>query len=246
MSLNKNAMKYVPTSAKDGSIVSMCLAANITDVEILGSGGIIDSLYNPNKSFVGVVAYAPTEIPNAGLYSLYNPQDMIRIRQEEQQKAANIGSYNSVFLLNHNNEEEEVVESIINDFVGLIKAYKPEIIYTFSPFDLDPAKIEIMKCVIIALSRIVDDYRPKAVYGVYTEGSLSFVPLTQLVDLGIETKIGFAYSLLNVYDSASEALEALDPATDAIDLTKISNLDELKVLVEEILEGYKQEVLSQL
>lgn len=246
MSLNKNAMKYVPTSAKDGAIVSICLVANITDIEVLGAGGVIDSLYNPNKSFVGVVAYNPKGVPNAGLYSLYNPQDMIRIRQGEQQKAANIGSYNSVYLLNHEEGEEDIEENIISDFVGLIKAYKPEVIYTYSPFELDPTKIAIMKCVIIALSRIVDDYSPKAVYGVYTEGSLTFVPLDKLVDLGVESKIGFAYSLLDVYDSASEAGEILDPATDAIDLTNISDIDELKTMIEEVLEDYKQDILSQL
>ena len=50
---------------------------------------------NPNKSFVGVITMAHSNIKNGGLYSLYNPEDMISIRLTEQQKAANIGSYNS-------------------------------------------------------------------------------------------------------------------------------------------------------
>ena len=136
MSLNENTIKYVPTSAKTGALISLCIAEQITDIERLGADGIIDSLYNPNKSFVGVITMAPSNIKNGGLYSLYNPEDMISIRLTEQQKAANIGSYNSTYILNHKNSDED--EEIIDDYVNLIKAYKPETIYTYSPFEEKP------------------------------------------------------------------------------------------------------------
>lgn len=62
MSLNENTIKYVPTSAKTGALISLCIAEQITDIERLGADGIIDSLYNPNKSFVGVITMAPSNI----------------------------------------------------------------------------------------------------------------------------------------------------------------------------------------
>ena len=84
MPLNDNTVKYVPTSAKTGAIVSLCIVDEVTDVERVGAGGIIETLYNPNKSFVGAVIRTPHDISNCGLYNLYNEEDMVDIRLAEQ------------------------------------------------------------------------------------------------------------------------------------------------------------------
>lgn len=242
MSLNENTIKYVPTSAKTGALISLCIAEQITDIERLGADGIIDSLYNPNKSFVGVITMAPSNIKNGGLYSLYNPEDMISIRLTEQQKAANIGSYNSTYILNHKNSDED--EEIIDDYVNLIKAYKPETIYTYSPFEENESKVRILKLVITAISSIVDDYHPNLVLGVSLDNNITFVSNDKLVKLGINKKIDFVNSMLSVYDSAKENNEDLTPSTLAINLSDIESVEDLTNLVTNLIDDYKIKILK--
>ena len=244
MSLNENTIKYVPTSAKTGAIISLCIASQIIDVERLGADGIVDSLYNPNKSFVGVVTMAPTNIQNNGLYSLYNPEDMISIRLAEQQKAANIGSYNSTYILNHKDEDDD--ESIIDDYVNLIKAYKPEVIYTYSPFEKNKEKIRILKLVITAISRIIDNYHPKLVLGVSLDSDDNFLATNKFVKLGTSKKYDFVKNMLSVYDTAIENNEKLDVYSSAIDLTNVDSTEELLELVQSIIEDYKKATISNL
>lgn len=244
MPLNDNAVRYVPTSAKTGTIVSLCIAGECGDVERLGLGGVIDALYNPNKSFVGVVTRAPHDIQNGGRYGLYSPADMIDIRLAEQQKAANIGSYGSIYVLNYQSYEDR--ESIIEDYVSLFKAYRPEIVYTYSPFEKDPAKIEVMKMVITALGRIEDGYRPQVIYGSYLGASLDLLADGQSVSLGLDSKVEYAYSVLDIYDSANENGENWDVALDAFDLSGIDTVEKLQKVVTECLDTTRQAILDRL
>lgn len=244
MPLNDNTVKYVPTSAKTGAIVSLCIVDEVTDVERVGAGGIIETLYNPNKSFVGAVIRTPHDISNCGLYNLYNEEDMVDIRLAEQKKAANIGSYNSLYVLNYTDLSNK--GAIIDDLIALIKAYRPEKIYTYSPYEKDREKVQTVLMLIEALSRIDEEYRPQLVVGAAISRELSFLPTEQVLNLGIDSKIDLAYSLLDIYDSVIENNEELMPADCGIDLTGIKNIESLREIITENLNSFLSKTLANL
>ena len=108
-------------------------------VSLMLGKGVFLKVYNfcdGNRCFVGVISRAPHDILGKNLYAGYSDQDMISIRMQEAVKAANIGSYASLYLLNYASLKEEK-NFLLSDYKNLLNNYRPNVIFTFSPFDDD-------------------------------------------------------------------------------------------------------------
>lgn len=62
------------------------------------------------------------------------------VRVKKQQAAAEIGKYNSLYMLNYSSKEvkDRSSENVVNDYVQIIKKLKPQVIYTHSVLDKHP------------------------------------------------------------------------------------------------------------
>lgn len=249
MSLNSKVTKYIPSTSKSGAEVSIGIGLEISDVEQLSMNAIINELANPNYSFVSVTTKAPQNIKALNEYELYTEEDLIHARLAEARKAANLGSYNSSFLLNYNDETIVDSQKVISDYAEIISAYKPKAVYTFSPFELSKQRIHVLKLVVKTILQLPEDKRPEHLYCVSLNNDLDVVVED---DVATEFDFGNRYTLidgiLSVYDSVLQSNENLVVGYKAIDLMKYikenSNFS-LKTFVENKLELYKKELLEQ-
>lgn len=249
MALNSRAMKYVPTSNKKGKIVTLCFGVEAGDVEVIGSSLCGQVLADGARSFIGVIARTPHDIEPASLYSEYSEEEMVSIRLHEAIKAANIGSYQSLYLLNYG-QLEAINEEMINDYVELINTYRPETIVTFSPLEEDPERIVCLKSVLIALER-VKDYKPAKVLLVNDlgecgtilednnseENSLGYIDIAKTADL--------TDPMLSVYVSYQYYLT---PAASYFDVTKevLAGHVDLIQFVSKIMEHSRDRIINRL
>lgn len=217
MSLNSRAMKYIPTSNKKGKQVAMGFAVEAGELESISCAHISDVLCDGNRSFVGVITRTPHDVLACGQYVGYSEDDMISIRLHEAIKAANIGSYQSLYLLN-DGELEEVTEELVNDYYDLLITYKPDIVYTYSPFDTSHEHIVSLKALLMALNKL-EGYYPEHIYAVNFDFDGEIFDEDDIVNLDITTRFDVIESMLGVYVSLNEADMPLYACSTAFDLT---------------------------
>ncbi len=246
MSLNSRAMKYIPTSNKKGKQVAMGFAVEAGEIEVISSAHISDILCEGNRSFVGVITRTPHDVLPCGDYEAYSENDMVSVRLHESIKAANIGSYQALYLLN-DGELEEVNEELVNDYYDLLFTYKPDIVYTYSPLDRNKEHIISLKALLLALSKL-EDYFPEHIYAVHFDGEGYIFDEEDIVHLDVDSRYDIINSMLSVYVSLSEAGNALYAADTAFDLVNhmVNKRIDLKQFVSSMLEKVKARALENL
>ncbi len=246
MSLNSRAMKYIPTSNKKGRQVAMGFAVEAGELEAISCAQISDILCDGNRSFVGVITRTPHDVKPCGAYEDYSEDDMISIRLHEAIKAANIGSYQALYLLN-DGELEEVNEELVNDYAELLTTYKPDIIYTYSPLDVSHEHIVSLKALLEALSR-VEGYNPEHIYAVNYDGEGGLLDKEDLVYLDIDSRYDVIESMISIYVSLNEVDASIVPCDTAIDLTRymVNKHLDLQQLAISLLDKAKSRVLENL
>lgn len=248
MSLNNRAMKYVPTAAKLGHLVALGVAVEASDLEVIASSHISDVICDGNRSFVGVITRTPHDIKAQGAYSGFSSDDMISIRLHEAEKSANIGAFQALYLLNHGPLAEAGSE-LMQDYLDLLETYRPDIIYTYSPFDRDHEHILSLKALLSALEQMGAEYRPEHIYAVNTDGDLGeILPEEELIDLDVDSRYAVIEAMLSVYVSLTEEGMMLVPGTTALDLAPLlsgGSID-LNALVRRLLDQGRERVLANL
>lgn len=217
MALNSKTLKYVPTTKKEGRFVTMGFGVEIGDLERISSSYINDNFCDGNRCFVGVISRAPHNILGKNLYAGYSDQDMISIRMQEAVKAANIGSYASLYLLNYASLKEEK-NFLLSDYKNLLNNYRPDVIFTFSPFDDDIDHIVSLTVLIEAIKQI-KNYSPKHIFAVNTFGDFGAFNPEGLIHLNLSKQRDLINSLISVYVSIKEEGKVLVPGTTAFDLS---------------------------
>src|SRR5512134_2394535 len=79
----------------------LCIAAHQDDIEIMAAGPILECFQQKDKSFSGVVVSDGRGSPRDGLYRDTTDEEMHSIRNQEQRKAAAIGEYGALVLLDY-------------------------------------------------------------------------------------------------------------------------------------------------
>lgn len=97
----------------------------------------------------------------------FTDEMMKEIRIKEQEKAAEIGRYNKLYLLGYPSKEikDKNNEEIVNDYIEIIRELKPRVIYTHSILDKHPTHIGVALKVIEALRGLSKEYMPEEFYG---------------------------------------------------------------------------------
>ena len=212
---------WVPDGASDAAalerVTHMSIAAHQDDVEIMALDGILAGFGNPDKWFMAVIVTNGAGSPRDGLYAKYTDEQMQAVRRTEQKKAAFVGDYSALALLNH---PSSAVKSSSNpgpknDIKAIVAAAKPEVIYTHNLADKHDTHIGVVLRTIAALRELAPDQRPKKLYGCEVWRDLDWLVDDDKVVFRLDERENIAASLVGVFDSQIAGGKRYDLATMA-------------------------------
>lgn len=249
------------------------ISAHQDDLEIMAVHGILQCYEIPNAGFTGVVCTNGAGSPRAGVYAQYTDEQMQQVRRYEQRTAAMIGKYAAMLQLDYpssvikNRQDSRPVE----DLVTILKATRPQVVYTHNPADKHATHVAVLRCVLNAIRLLPREERPQTVYGCEVWRDLDWLPDGRKVVLDVSGRENLAAALLGVFDSQvaggkrydlatlgrrhanatyleSHATDVLQSATYAFDLTPLIQDDSLDLItyVADVIEGFRSIVIQQL
>lgn len=193
----------------------MSIAAHQDDIEIMAYDGILKCFNQPNQWFFGVVVTNGSGSARDGEYKDYTDEDMIKIRKLEQKKAAYIGEFGALALLDHSSREVKDPKNIeiVDELLRLLEKAKPEILYTHNLADKHDTHIGVTTKVIKALRKMDKKDRPKKVYGCEVWRNLDWMIDQEKVSFDVSGHPNLAASLVEVFDSQIVGGKRYDLAT---------------------------------
>ena len=198
-------------------VTHMGIAAHQDDIEIMALEGILAGFGSPDKWFMAVIVTNGAGSPRDGLYAQYTDEQMQVVRRIEQKKAAFVGDYSAVALLNHPSSAAKSSRSSgpKNDLRSLIAAAQPETIYTHNLADKHDTHIGVALRTIDAIRELPPDQRPKKLYGCEVWRDLDWVVDSDKVVFQLDEHENIASALVGVFDSQIAGGKRYDSATIA-------------------------------
>lgn len=262
---NKNAEWSVP----DGSSIDAALertthlavSAHQDDIEIMAYDGILKCFGSNQKWFGAVVVTNGAGSARDGIYAEYTDEEMQKVRKTEQKKAAYIGEYSALALLDYTSSQVKSTDGrdIIDELKGIIMKAKPEVMYTHNLADKHDTHLGVVTKLIKAIRELPEEVRPKELYGCEVWRSLDWVMDDEKVMFDVSGHPALSAALLGVFDSqiaggkrydlatagrrianatysASHSVDSSDALSYAMDLTPLIQNDKLSIV--DYIKGY--------
>lgn len=220
MKLNKKTAEFFIPDQKplDEAIkrtTHMAIAAHQDDIEIMAYDGILKCFGNEENWFFGVVVTDGSGSARDGIYKDYTNEEMMKTRKVEQRKAAYIGEYGALAMLDYPSKEikDPTHQDAVHEIAQLLLAAKPEILYTHNLADKHDTHIGVATKVIKAIRKLDPKDRPKAVYGCEVWRDLDWMVDEEKVELNVSGHPNIAAALVEVFDSQIIGGKRYDLAT---------------------------------
>ena len=202
MKLNKGSI-YYPKSRKNQPVKWLCICAHQDDCEIMAIDGILKGYYSKKFSFALVETTDGGGSARTGKFKDYTDEEMKKVRIFEQQKASEIGRYDSLYMLNYTSKEVKDKENkeIVNEYIKIIKELKPRVIYTHSLLDKHPTHIVVALKVIEALRELPKEEQPKLFYGCEVWRGLDWINDERKIGFDVSRNEKLQKKILDVFES---------------------------------------------
>jgi LmbE family N-acetylglucosaminyl deacetylase len=193
----------------------MSIAAHQDDIEIMAYDGILKCFNKKDAWFFGVVVTNGSGSARDGIYKNYTDEEMIAVRKTEQKKAAYIGEFGALALLDYPSKETKDPQNteIIEEFKQLIELASPHTIYTHNLADKHDTHIGVTTKVINAIRQIEPSKRPKHIYGCEVWRNLDWMVDNEKVIFDVGAHPNLAAALVEVFDSQIIGGKRYDLAT---------------------------------
>ncbi len=193
----------------------MGISAHQDDLEILAYDGILKCFGQADQRFMGVVVTNGAGSPRDGLYASYTDAAMMKVRRIEQRKAATIGEYCALALLDYPSSavKDPANADVVADLKRLIGAARPRVIYTHNPADKHDTHVAVTLRVVQALRELPPSTRPEALYGCEVWRDLDWLVDEDKTVFDVAAHENLAAALLGVYDSQIAGGKRYDLAT---------------------------------
>ncbi len=194
----------------------MAISAHHDDIEIMAYHGIEKCFGRNDEWFCGVVVTNGAGSPRDGIYEKYTDEEMQRVRRLEQKKAAYVGEYGAVALLNYTSSETKNPKNntVLEDIKELIKEARPKVIYTHNLADKHDTHVAVAIRVISAIRLLPTELRPQKVYGCEVWRGLDWVNDNEKILFDVSAHTNIAAAVLGVHDSQICGGKRYDLATE--------------------------------
>ena len=204
---NKTAGIFIPDNKSESEAFErtthMSIAAHPDDIEIMAYDGIVKCFNQKDKWFFGVVVTDGAGSARTGVYKDYSNEEMIKIRRKEQEKAAILGDYSAVAMLDYPSKEtkDKDNETIVKEIKNLILEANPEVIYTHNLADKHDTHIGVVVKTIKAIRMIEPNKRPKKLYGCEVWRNLDWLMEEDKILFDTSAHPNLASALVEIFDS---------------------------------------------
>lgn len=278
MNFNKpNAELFIP----DGSTVPdalirtthMAISAHQDDIEIMAYDGIAKCFGSDDQWLCAVVVTNGAGSPRNGLYANYTDEEMQRVRKLEQKKAAYVGEYGALALLDYTSNEAKDCNNnkVIDEIKELIKVARPKVVYTHNLVDKHDTHVAVAIRVIKAIRLLPFELRPEKLYGCEVWRSLDWLNDKDKVLFDVSAHKNIAAAVLGVHDSqicggkrydlategrrlanatfsASHGTDSSSTVSFAMDLTPLIINDSLDIseFIQSYIDGFRNDVVNKI
>jgi LmbE family N-acetylglucosaminyl deacetylase len=181
----------------------MAIGAHQDDLEIMACDGILKCFQRDDEWFCGVVVTSGSGSPRDGLYSDYSDADMQVVRRKEQKKAAVVGEYAALALLDYPSSvvKNGADTSPVKDLELLLRAARPRIVYTHNLADKHDTHVAVALRAIEAIRNLPVAERPEHLYGCEVWRDLDWMMDVDKVPFDVSAHENLQAALLGVFDS---------------------------------------------
>ena len=181
----------------------MAISAHQDDIEIMAYHGVLECFGKNDKWFFACVVTDGAGSPRDDLYFNYTDEDMKIIRKKEQKKAAYVGEYGALALMNYPSKyaKDPNNKDIVIELAELIDKASPEIVYTHNLADKHDTHVAVAAKVIKAIRTLPLEKHPKKLYACEVWRALDWINDNEKVLFGVEAHPNIASAVLEVYDS---------------------------------------------
>jgi LmbE family N-acetylglucosaminyl deacetylase len=210
---------WVPDGVSEAAalerVTHLSIAAHQDDVEIMALEGILACFGRSDQWFAAVIVTGGAGSPRGGPYAGYTDRQMQTVRQAEQKKAAFVGEYSAVALLNHPSSAVQSSGSPgpESDLKALIAATRPQVVYTHNLADKHDTHVAVALRTIAAIREFPADERPSKLYGCEVWRDLDWMVDSDKVVFRLDGRENIAASLVGVFDSQIAGGKRYDLAT---------------------------------
>ncbi len=215
----KEASLFIPDGCPEAEALSrtthLAVGAHPDDIEIMAFHGIIGCYRQTGMKFGGITCSNGSGSARSGIYADYSDEDMIAIRHGEQEEAARIGQYAFMAQLFFGSKEvkDAANPGLANDLLALLRAVRPETVYTHNLADKHDTHVAVTLALIEALRRLPREQHPRRLLGCEVWRDLDWLPDNEKVALDVSGRDNLAMSLMGVYDSQIAGGKRYDLAT---------------------------------
>ena len=141
--------------------------------------------------------------PRDGLYKDYSDEEMRLVRFKEQRKAAMVGEFAAQVMLDFPSKviKDASRSEPVEDIMALIRAMKPQIVYTHNLADKHDTHVGVTLRVIDALRRLDQAERPARLMGCEVWRALDWMVDVDKVQMNVSDHENLQVALLGVFDS---------------------------------------------
>jgi len=219
--MNRNYGKqiYIPFGGDEkqalASTTHLAFGAHQDDVEIMAQHGVLTCFGRKDRNFSAVILTDGAGSPRTGgFYGDFTNEEMREVRITEQKRAAAVGDYAALVLLNYTSEavKNPKERSVVEDIKNILLETRPQVVYTHNPADKHDTHIATSIRVLTALRELASEYRPDIVYGCEVWRGLDWINDDEKVVLDVSDRPALKAALLGVYDSQIEGGKRYDLA----------------------------------
>jgi len=192
-----------PVAEAVARTTQMGIVAHPDDLEIIAYPGILEGLGKDDRWFCGVVATDGRGSARSGPYANVTDDAMRTIRQREQEKAAVVGEYAAVVMLDRTSADVQGPGhvALVQELTDLLRAARPEVVYTHSPADRHPTHVSVVLAALAACRALPAGERPARVLGGEVWGDLEWLTAEDKVAIDVSGRDSMGAALMGVFES---------------------------------------------
>ncbi len=193
----------VPIQEALARTTHLAVAAHQDDIEIMAYDGILRCFQRDDRWFCAVIVTNGSGSPRDDLYKDYTDEEMQRVRRKEQKKAAVVGEYGALALLDHPSSavKDGANEAPVADLVRLLQAARPQVVYTHNLADKHDTHVAVALRVVEAIRRLPAGERPEHLFGCEVWRDLDWLVDEDKVSFDLSAHENLQAALLGVFDS---------------------------------------------